>query len=96
MITEENKINPEESVPVTETVSEDEGKKKKSKGSEAELKKAQKELESVKAELADINDKYVRMLAEYDNFRRRSQKERESVYADAYIYLNWQNHAYLN
>lgn len=86
MITEENKINSEteETVPANETVTEDEGKKKKSKSSEAELKKVQKELETVKSELADINDKYVRMLAEYDNFRRRSQKERESVYSDAY------------
>lgn len=34
-------------------------------------------------ELADQNDKYLRVLAEYDNYRKRSQKEREGIYADA-------------
>ena len=40
------------------------------------------ELEKLKASLAESNDKYLRMLAEYDNYRRRSQKERESIYTD--------------
>ena len=42
------------------------------------------ELEKAKADLAAMNDKYLRMIAEYDNFRKRSAKERENVYADAY------------
>lgn len=33
-------------------------------------------------QLAALNDKYLRLCAEYDNFRRRSQKERESLYGD--------------
>ncbi len=33
-------------------------------------------------ELAALNDKYLRICAEYDNYRRRSQKEKESLYAD--------------
>lgn len=28
------------------------------------------------------NDKYLRLLAEYDNFRKRSAKERENIYTD--------------
>lgn len=32
--------------------------------------------EKLKAELAAANDKYLRLLAEYDNFRKRSAKER--------------------
>ena len=60
---------------------------------EAESKKEKKnkktrELEAKVAELeaavADRDDKYLRLAAEYDNFRRRSQKERENVYSDAY------------
>ena len=51
---------------------------------EAELKK---ELEQLKEEnaaaLAAEKDKYLRLAAEYDNYRKRSQKERENVYADA-------------
>ena len=34
--------------------------------------------------LAALNDKYLRVCAEYDNFRRRSAKEREAAYSDAY------------
>ena len=34
-------------------------------------------------ELAEMKDRYMRLLAEYDNFRRRTQKEKEGIYADA-------------
>ena len=52
--------------------------KKKSKKLEGELEKKEKEL-------AEANDKYMRLFAEYDNFRKRSAKEKEGIYADAYI-----------
>ena len=48
-----------------------------------ELELLRNELEALKTELAAANDKYLRMMAEYDNFRKRSAKEKESVYADA-------------
>lgn len=35
------------------------------------------------SELADMKERYIRLLAEYENFRKRSQKEKESLYADA-------------
>lgn len=41
------------------------------------------ELESLKDELAQKEDKYLRLAAEYDNFRKRTQKEKEGLYADA-------------
>ncbi len=51
---------------------------------EAELKQ---ELEQLKADrdaaLAAEKDKYLRLAAEYDNYRKRSQKEKENTYADA-------------
>ena len=40
------------------------------------------EANQLRQSLAEANDKYLRMLAEYDNYRRRSQKERESIYTD--------------
>ena len=43
---------------------------------------AESELEKLKAELAAGQDKYLRMLAEYDNYRKRTQKEKEAAYAD--------------
>ncbi len=53
-----------------------EKKQKKESKKEAELKEtAEKLIQSEK-------EKYLRLCAEYDNFRKRSQKEREGLYAD--------------
>ena len=41
------------------------------------------ETEALKKQLADLNDKLLRTAAEYDNFRRRSQKEKEAIYTDS-------------
>ena len=58
--------------------------KKKAKKTEAEIAAMQKRLdEAIEAQKA-CEDKYLRMMAEYDNFRKRSAKEKEGVYADAY------------
>ena len=35
--------------------------------------------DSLKAELAAWEDKYLRLAAEYDNFRKRSAKEKEAI-----------------
>ncbi len=49
----------------------------------SEEEKAEEVVEEVVVdEMAVLNDKYLRVCAEYDNFRRRSQKERESLYSD--------------
>lgn len=42
------------------------------------------ELKKAVEALNELNDRYTRMLAEYDNFRKRAQKEREGIYTDAY------------
>ncbi len=42
-----------------------------------------KELEALKDQAAAQEDKFLRLCAEYDNFRRRSQKEKEGIYDDA-------------
>ena len=74
-----------------ETESEQESKatdakaeKKKQKKAESELAALQKQLEKTRAELDDCNDRYLRMMAEYDNFRKRSAKEKDGIYADAF------------
>ena len=41
------------------------------------------ELETLKQNLTDQEDKFLRLAAEYDNYRRRSQKEKESAWADS-------------
>lgn len=57
--------------------------KKKNKKADAEIESLKAELEAKDAELAEANDKYLRLYAEYDNFRKRSAKEREAIYSDA-------------
>ena len=43
-----------------------------------------KEIEELKKKLAEANDKYLRLAAEYDNYRKRSAKEKSDTYSDAY------------
>ena len=76
----------EQETPVEEPVMEAEAEPKKKKftdklkfGSE----KIQAELEAEKAKYAELEDKYKRTLAEYQNFRTRSQREKEGTYSDA-------------
>lgn len=61
---------------------------KKCKKENAELKKelaaAKERVDKAERQLADQTDKYLRTVAEYDNFRKRSAKEKEGIYADAY------------
>lgn len=58
--------------------------KKRLKRAEAELEATSKKLAAAETALAEEKDKYLRMLAEYDNFRRRTAKEKEGLYTDAY------------
>ena len=41
------------------------------------------ELEKLRSALAQKEDQYLRLAAEYDNFRKRSQKEKDSAWTDA-------------
>ena len=75
-VAEETVANPKESDAKTE--------KKKTKKNDAELAELKKQLEKAKAQYEECNDKYLRMMAEYDNFRKRSAKEKEGIYADAF------------
>ena len=71
-------------------------KKKQPEASEAEQKAAEQAAKTAaeqteaaqpadewKAKFDELNDRYLRMAAEYDNFRKRSQREREQAYTDA-------------
>ena len=74
----------EEATPETEEKL-SRGDKKKLKRAEAEAEKLASENKALAEQLAEANDKYMRLYAEYDNFRRRSQKEKEGIYTDAYV-----------
>lgn len=57
--------------------------KKKLKKLEAELTEVKKALSEKDAVFAELNEMHLRLAAEYDNFRKRSAKEREGIYTDA-------------
>lgn len=59
-----------------ETAEEKKPEEKKGKDKKEEKKP------DLKAEMDALNDKYLRICAEYDNFRKRSQKEKDSLYGD--------------
>lgn len=63
----------------TEEIKTEEAKAEETK---AEAPKPQEPKPDPAAEYAALNDKYLRICAEYDNFRKRSQKEKDSLYAD--------------
>ncbi len=60
------------------------GGKKKERELEAELLKYKDAAEKAEAALKESEDKYLRILAEYDNYRKRTAKEKEGIYSDAY------------
>lgn len=63
-----------------ESVEGKESSTKEEKRESAELRKA---LSQKEEELAEAKEKYLRMAAEYENYRKRSQKERDGIYTDA-------------
>lgn len=58
--------------------------KKKLKRAEEKIAELEKKLAETAERVTEADDKYTRLYAEYDNFRRRSQKEKEGIYSDAY------------
>lgn len=68
-----------------EVVENTESEEKLSRTDKKKVKKLEEELEQTRAKLAEAEDKYVRLFAEYENFRRRSAKEKEGLYSDAYV-----------
>ena len=81
---EETEVPADPAAPEAET-EEPAGKGKKNdlKKLRAENKELAEKLAAAEADAAEQKDKYLRTLAEYDNYRKRTVKEREGIYADA-------------
>lgn len=52
---------------------------------EEAVSEADAKIAELEAKNAELSDKYLRLMAEYDNFRKRTAKERDGIYAEAYI-----------
>ena len=74
----------ENTVPVTEETANTEAAVEETAPETFTVTKEQMEkMEGLAKLLADVNDKYLRLAAEYDNYRKRTAKEKESIYGDA-------------
>ena len=81
----EETVTPETESPVEETPAAKAPAEEAPKEPEKEAPKEEpkeSELEKAQAALAKEHDQYLRLAAEYDNFRKRSRKEKEGLYAD--------------
>ena len=83
---------PQEEAPETETpeVQPEEpaekapkGKKKKEKGSVTFTREQVEQMEQAVKQLETMKDQFARLAAEYDNYRKRTAKEKETLYQDA-------------
>ena len=81
-VTETSEDVKEQAAPAEEVKAEPEKKADKKADKKKDKKKEPDKTAELEAQLAASNDRYLRICAEYDNFRRRSQKEKDSLYGD--------------
>ena len=74
--------NEKKAEEIKEEAREEKTEPKKEKKPKKESKKETEIKEAAEKLIAEEKEKYLRLCAEYDNFRKRSQKERESLYND--------------
>ena len=78
---EETKPAEEETVPEKETAEQTEAEPEAPEAQPEEA--AEDKTAALQKKLDEVNDRLLRTAAEYDNFRRRSQKEKEAIYTDS-------------
>ena len=59
------------------------GEEKKHRETKREIAALREKVSELEKAVSEEKEKYLRMLAEYDNFRKRSQRERDGIYTDA-------------
>ena len=71
--------------PETKAAPQEEAKEEKEETVETfTVTRAQMEqMENLAQQLSSLNDQHLRLMAEYDNYRKRTTKEKETVYQDA-------------
>lgn len=79
MMSEKKKIEIEDKEEAKEEIKEETG----NEAADSELEALKAENEKLKGDLAKLNDTYLRTVAEYENYRKRSQKEKDQVYGNA-------------
>ncbi len=82
-MSEEKVTNEASNTPETEQSTAEKHDKKDSKKKASKKNHAEEELEKLQDELAGLKDKHIRLQAEFDNFRKRTLKERMELMKSA-------------
>ena len=80
------KKQPQQEAPAEETAAENAAPAEEAAAEEETFtvtKSQMEQMEQLAKVLAEANDKYLRLAAEYDNYRKRTAREKEHVYGDA-------------
>lgn len=80
---EKKEATVEETAEHTEPAAQTEQQEKAAEKSEKKKKAEPTELEKAKEAQAKEHEQYLRLAAEYDNFRKRTQREKDGIYQDA-------------
>ena len=85
MSEKEKKTAPQEEQPQANTTPETEQAAEKAAEEETftVTREQMEQMEQLAKMVSDASDKYLRLAAEYDNYRKRTTKEKENTYADA-------------
>ncbi len=78
-----DKKKTEKNIPADENIAAEETKANENPGAEEKADERDKIIEELNEKLLEANDKLLRTVAEYDNFRKRSVKEKEAIYSDS-------------
>ena len=81
-VEETEEIKEETAEVKEEAAAPEEEKKADKKEKKSGRKKDDERVAALESEKAALNDKFLRLAAEYENFRRRSQKEKDALYGD--------------
>ena len=88
----EEEQEPQQEAPQQEAPPAEEPEEKADKGGKAKKKKEKtysftreqvEKMETAAKQLESVKDQYVRLTAEYDNYRKRTTKEKDALYQDA-------------
>lgn len=81
-MTEQEKDLPQDEPLETEVVMEEETTEETQEETKTLTRAEMEKLENLAKEYMELKDKNLRLMAEYDNFRKRTAKEKESIYQD--------------
>ncbi|AGX42091.1 protein GrpE [Clostridium saccharobutylicum DSM 13864] len=86
-IVEETENNTEENVVIdeAETQKANEASEEAENAEEDDLSMLKEQNKKLQEELDEAKDRLLRLTAEYDNYRKRTTKEKEGIYSDAYV-----------